>query len=393
MSYGLRLPLRGSSSPHAPRSEPPKGETIIVSMDDTASARSSRKGPKRPTLAEVAKQAGVSVSAASFVLSGRTDQRIAADTWARVEKAADSLGYRPNTVAKTLFTGKSGTVAFVSEFVASTPYATRAIAGALQEALKRDTLLFVAETLGQADLERRLLHGLIDRRVDAFLYAAMFTREVTVPEALRDTELVLLNCTSPDVSVASVLPDEVAAGRTAARTLLQAGHRDSIFYLGAPVERYTLAGVPQWQGRLGLAIEQRLRGVKQELDSARVALARAVELDDWEPDYGRAAVEQLLDSGEQPRALICANDRVAVGAYQALLERSLRVPEDVSIVSFDDSELAHVVRPGLTSIALPHEEMGRRAIELLLSGGADPVEHLVPMALVERGSIAPPTRR
>lgn len=156
--------------------------------------------------------------------------------------------------------------------------------------------------------------------------------------------------------------------------------------LGAVPAHFAAAGVPNWEGRIGLAIEDRLRGVRAELNARRVRRAGAIELDDWEPDQGRTAVERLLTSGAQPRALICANDRVAIGAYQALLEHSLRVPYDVSIVSFDDSELAQVVRPGLTSIALPHEEMGRLAIELLLESGSAPGRHMVPMVLIERDS-------
>jgi len=108
---------------------------------------------------------------------------------------------------------------------------------------------------------------------------------------------------------------------------------------------------------------------------------------DWDAAYGRAAVAELLSAGNQPAALICLNDRLALGAYQAVSAAGLIVGRDVSIVSFDDSELAAWLEPGLTSIALPHAEMGRQAVALLLSGGArDRVT--VPMPVVERSSIA-----
>ena len=355
---------------------------------DRTSATKGRIKAPRPTLAHVAERAGVSVSAASFVLSGRTDQRISTETSARVRAAAEDLGYRPNTVAKTLLTGKSGTVAFVSEFVASTPYATRMIAGALREALRHDTLMFVAETLGEANLERRLLHSLVDRRVDAFLYAAMFTREIAIPELLRDAELVLLNCTSDDVDAPMVLPDEVSAGRSVVQALLRTGHRDDIYYIGDVPGASN--GIPKWGDRIGLAVTERLDGIRAELADHGCSLAGTPPVKDWEPDDGRRAVETLISTGAAPKAIICANDKVAVGAYQALQTYGLRIPDDVSIVSFDDSELTEIVRPGLSSVALPHEEMGRLAIELLLATESQPGRHIVPMTLVERGSIGPP---
>ena len=235
----------------------------------------------RVTLADVGSRAGVSTATASYVLAGRTDQRITDETKDRVRAAAEELGYRPNAAAKTLRTGRSGTIAFVSENVASTPYATGAIAGALEAALKHDVLMFIAETLGDPETERRLLHNMADRRVDGFVYAAMFTRQVSVPELLRDTPLVLLNCVSEDVAVPMVLPDEQSAGATAVRALIDAGHRDGIYYVGAVSRSWS--GAPQWRHRTGLAIRERVRSVRAELKRARVSLAGALTVTDWKP--------------------------------------------------------------------------------------------------------------
>ncbi len=99
---------------------------------------------------------------------------------------------------------------------------------------------------------------------------------------------------------------------------------------------------------------------------------------------------RLLNDGMRPRAIVCLNDRLAFGALQALGDAGLRVPEDVSLVSFDNDELAAYLRPGLTTIGLPHEEMGRRAVELLLMPGGPPAgRHLVDMPVVVRESIQP----
>lgn len=344
--------------------------------------------PRRVTLAQVGERAGVSIATASFVLAGRTDQRISDETQARVRSAAAELGYHPNAAAKTLRTGRSGTIAFISENVASTPFATGAIAGALTAALDHDVLMFVAETLGDPDIERRLLQNMFDRRVDAFVYAAMFTRHVDVPEPLKDMPLVLLNCISDDVTAPMVVPDEHSAGARAARALTEAGHRDGIYYLGAVGRSWR--GAPQWRYRTGLAVAERVRGVRAELKRAKVTLAGTLTVNDWETVDGRDAVTRLLATKVVPRALICANDRLAFGAYQALGAASLAIPRDVSIVSFDDSPIASDLQPALSSIAIPYEELGRTAVDMLLSNDRPSGPHLVPMPLRERESIAPP---
>ncbi len=111
---------------------------------------------------------------------------------------------------------------------------------------------------------------------------------------------------------------------------------------------------------------------------------------DWEPDAGYEAAGAILDAAPGTRAILCLNDRLAFGAYQACQERGIRVGIDVSLVGFDNDELASYLRPGLTTIALPHEEMGREAVRLVLRD-AEPGERLVGMPMVERGSIAPVT--
>lgn len=342
----------------------------------------------RVTLAQVGRRAGVSTAAASYVLAGRTDQRITDETKDRIRAAAEELGYRPNAAAKTLRTGRSGTIAFVSENVASTPYATGAIAGALEAALKHDVLMFIAETMGDPEIERRLLQNMADRRVDAFIYAAMFTRKVSVPELLHDTPLVLLNCVSDDVAAPMVLPDEQSAGATAVRALIDAGHRDGIYYVGAVGRSWH--GAPQWRYRTGLAISERIRAVRAELRRAKTSLAGTLTVTDWETSDGRDAVTRLLATGAIPRALICANDRLAFGAYQALTAASLKIPQGVSIISFDDSPIAADLQPALSSIAIPYEDMGRTAVDILLSNDQPSGRQLVPMPLHERQSIAPP---
>jgi LacI family transcriptional regulator len=116
-------------------------------------------------------------------------------------------------------------------------------------------------------------------------------------------------------------------------------------------------------------------------------LSAQLPLSPWEPEPGYEAIADLIDSGETFDAIIAMNDRLAFGAYQAMLERGLRVGQDVSVVSFDDDEFARFVRPGLTTAALPYETMGRLAAEFILTGATQPEEHLIPMPIMYRGSV------
>jgi LacI family transcriptional regulator len=351
----------------------------------------NRTAAKRVTLADVARRAGVSQTAASFVLTGRREEmRISTDVETRVLQAARETGYRPNIVSRSLRTGTTHTIGFISDIVATTPFAGNLIKGALEAARDRGYLLLIAETEGDAALEQELLEAMADRQVDGLVFAAMYTRKVAVPKLLRSRPAVLLNAVpARPAPLVSVVPDEVGAGRTAARTLLDAGHRGGIYLIGA--------GPRPGQGPVGsLAAVERLQGIKEAFAEAGVRPAGAVACPDWEPELGQAAVRGLLDDGASPKALICFNDRVAVGAYNALAEAGLQVPADVSVVSFDDDPMSLWVEPQLTTIAIPHYDLGRRSIELLLDGaaagrGTGVVERL-PMPLRLRRSVARPGR-
>jgi len=318
----------------------------------------------------------VSPTTASFVLTGRDDMRISDDARDRVLRAAAELSYRPNLTARSLRTKITRTIGLVSDTIATEQYAGGLIDGSLSAALAHQHLLFVCETEGDPKVEARLVEDLLGRQVDGFVYASMFTRQVQVPRALRNHPLVLLNCTTRDARIPAVLPDEVSAGRSAAKALLERGHRDDIYVVGE-------SNVDVFAAR------KRMAGILEALSGAGVGLAGVLDCA-WQPQAVYDAVSELLRLRGRPAALICMNDRVALGAYQALQEADVAIPGEVSVVSFDDSELARWLRPQLTSVALPHQEMGRRAVELLLSEHPATGIAQVPMPLRERLSVGPP---
>jgi LacI family transcriptional regulator len=332
--------------------------------------------PQRATLLQVAQRAGVSRSTASFVLAGRhLDMRISEDARQRVLRAAQELDYRPNLMARSLRTKVTRTIALVSDTIASDPYAGRAIHGSLAAAVAHGHLLFIGETEGDPVVEEKLISDFLDRQVDAFIYASMFTRYVRLPKVLKGRRVVLLNCLTRAARPAqhAVIPDELSAGWSAAKVVAESGHRDGIYVVGNIAERV-------------FAAKERLAGIREGLSAAQIKPAGSIDCN-WWPEPAYEAVHAALAGGLRPKVLICLNDRIALGAYQALREAGLAIPEHVSVVSFDDSELAAWLRPQLTSIALPHYQLGWQAVERLLGPQTEPAVLRVPMPVRHRASI------
>lgn len=349
-------------------------------MGDEVGGAMTKDRLPRVRLRDVAERAGVSQTTVSFVLNERPGSRISVETRDRVLRVAREMGYRPNLTARSLRTQVTHTIGLISDQIVTDNYGGDLIRGSVVTALRRDHLLIVVESQDDPEVERHLVEDLLARQVDGIILATITSDRVRVPEALTDGRTVLLNCTSSH-ALPTILADEFAGGRDAANALLRAGHRRGIFLLGETPEALRPA-------------RERRRGAVAALAEAGIELEGAIDCM-WWPESAYDAVATLLASDQPPRALICLNDRVAFGAYQAIADAGLRIPDDVSVVSFDDSELARWLRPQLTSVALPYFDMGRMAVEAILGlrpelAEAQRQEHLVAMPLRERGSIAAP---
>ena len=347
-------------------------------------------GRRRITLADVAEATGVSTTTVSLVLAGRgRDLRISEEVERRVRSTAQELGYRRNTLSVGLRTGRTQTIGFVSDTVASSLLAGTMIKGALEAAHQRGFMLFFGESGGDPDVERALVEAMHDRRVDGIIFAAMYTRRVAVPEGLDDGPAVLLNALpATRSSVPAVLPDEVEAGRAAARVLVDAGHRRGVHLVGAGPG---LRDVPP----NSIAARERLIGIREVFAAAGVEVVSAHQCRKWMPEDGYDTTREILRR-HRPAALLCLNDRLAFGAYQAVADAGLSVPDDVSVVSFDDHPIASWLRPRLTTVALPHHELGAKAVEVLFAASEQPVQaksapvvHRVPMAVRLGESVKP----
>ena len=338
----------------------------------------------KTTLRDVAERSGFSITTVSHVLNDVPGKRIPSATRDRVRAAARELSYRPNLLAQGLRTQRSNTLGFVSDQISTTPHAGLTILGAQDAAAEHGSLLLLMNSGTDPELEDREIRALLDRRVDGIIYAAEYHRVVTLPEALQDSHAVLLDARTADAQAMSVVPDEVDGAINAVRELAAHGHRRIGFVTNA-------MDIPATVGRM--------EGFRRGLKEAHLRFQRAlVSADVSEAEGGYRAAAVLLDLSEPPTALFCFNDRMAMGAYQAAAERGLRIPDDISIVGFDNQEIiAASLRPGLSSVALPHYEMGRWAVDALIrlieSDGAAPLEQIeMSCPLVRRASVAPPRR-
>ncbi len=340
----------------------------------------------RVTIKDVAADAGVSITTVSHVLNEVAGKRIAAETRGRVQESAARLGYAANPVARTLRTQRSQSVGFIGDEIATTPFAGRTILGAQDGIRARGAVLLVTNTGYDKDLERREIRALLDRRVDGVLYAAMYHRVLEVPTDLLGGPVVVVNARTEQSGISWVVPDEYAGGWDAAEVLLAAGHR-RVAMVGnsddIPASHLRADGFLARCAASGLAVDD-------------VTVVRCTP----HPQHAFEATLGLLALDERPTGIFAFSDRMAMGVYRAAAVRGLVVPSDLSVVGFDNLEVvAEGIFPGLTTLTLPHYEMGAWAVEQLYAQIDSPDGADVPVRtaklrcpVVHRESVTSPPR-
>ena len=301
---------------------------------------------------DVARAAGLSRTTVSLVLSGKAGPNIPEATRERVRAAAAELGYVPNALASGFRRNTSDSIGLVSDGVATTPFAVAMLHGAQEVAWAAGKLLMVVNTEGEAELERAAINQLLERRVDGILYATFSSAVIDAPPELEQVPTVLLDARARDASLPSVVPDDHAGGRAAVEHLVAAGHR-RVGHISEPG---------------GPAATERLQGYRDVLREHGIA-PEPLLIADGSGDAGGGveAASRLLDLPEPPTAIFCFNDRMAMGAYRAARHRGLSIPGDLSIVGYDNHDvIAPWLDPPLTTVQLPHLEMGRWAARTLL---------------------------
>jgi Transcriptional regulators len=332
---------------------------------------------------DVALAAGVSSTSVSFVLNDRRGARIADETRARILAAAEDLGFRPNLTARQLRLQQTHTIGLITDGIASSPFAGQIVRAAHDVAWQAGRLVFLVNTSGDVDVEATAVRELIDRRADGLIFAATVAGEIAAPAEMAAVPTVLINCSprAGSTPFPAVIPAERFGAELATQHLIDAGHRDIVYLAGDE---------HAW------ATQERRAGFRDRMRTAGLRVATGSVLHGpytIDSGYDRAFV--VLGRDDRPSALLCGNDRIAVGALLAAQKLGLDVPRDLSLVGYDDQEeLADRVRPSLTTVSLPHYrmgELGMRALLALIAGAEVPPRQEVRGELIERNSVAPPS--
>jgi len=336
---------------------------------------------ERATLKEVAKRAGVHPATASRALNAATRSLVNAETAERVDQAAHQLGYTPNPIARSLKTSRSASIGLLLPDITNPlfPPIVRGIEDVLGTVGYN---AWIVNTDNDPDRESAAIESFRGRSVEGFVVATARLEHPLLQElAATGTPMVLVNRRVANPSIPSVTPDDAAGVAMAMRHLHDLGHRE-IVHLAGPQDLST--GVVRRQ-----AFRQALEDLRLPAGPGRV-----VGCTTWSEAAGAEAMEKLIASGVPYTAVLAGNDLIALGCYDVLRAQALTCPADVSVVGFNDTPLMHRVDPPLTSVRVPHYEIGAEAARLLLEVLGDAARHprslLLPLTLSVRGSTGPP---
>lgn len=356
----------------------------FVAPEQTDRMKSAAR--RKPTMTDVARIAGVSQTSVSLILNRTISARISETTRARVIETARDLGYElPGARRPFLGASQRNVIAYIVDEISTSPHPVVSFDGARDAGWESGFLVAAHVTRSNPELEAMTFESILrDPSVIGVIYSTIFTRRVSLPSVLRGLPAVLLNCYSEDRRTHAIIPGEVAGAFTATRYLLAMGHRRIGFINGEP-----------WME----ASADRLKGYRQALATADIAYDPAlVRGGDWLPLQGYQLALELLGLPDAPTAIFCANDLMAMGALEAASALGLQVPDELSIMGYDDQELARYTHPPLSTLVLPNYEMGRRAAELLIDLAfhhkkTRPMTIKIDGPLIERSSVAPPASR
>ncbi|ELY4672452.1 ribose operon transcriptional repressor RbsR [Cronobacter muytjensii] len=327
------------------------------------------------TMKDVARLAGVSTSTVSHVIN--KDRFVSDAIRARVEDAVRTLNYAPSALARSLKLNQTRTIGMLIT-ASSNPFYSELVRGVERSCFERGYSLVLCNTEGDEQRMNRNLETLLQKRVDGLLLLctethqpspAIMTRYPAIPTVMMDW--------SPFDGDSDVIQDNsLLGGDIATRHLIEKGFT-RIACVTGPLDK--------------TPARQRLEGYRTAMRRAGLPVPEGYEVvGDFEFAGGLRAMQSLLALPEPPQAVFMGNDAMAVGAYQALYQAGLRIPQDIALVGYDDIELARYMTPPLTTIHQPKDELGELAIDVLIHRMAQPELQqqrlqLTPV-LMERGS-------
>jgi LacI family repressor for deo operon, udp, cdd, tsx, nupC, and nupG len=350
------------------------GGKAVKGRRDGKAARTGATPPARvSTVKEIAAIAKVSVATVSRAL--QRPEIVSEATRLRIHEVVRRMGYTPNALARNLRTARTRLIVALLPDIAN-PFFSEVIRGIEQVAHENGYSVLLGETQGSLVREQAYADMVAARRADGII-----TMSPRVPAIPLQGRLPVVNACEyvRDAQISSVYIDNVAAAGAAVDYLLTLGHRRIAFIAGPPSSPISV---------------DREQGYRLALQRAKVALHPAlVATGDFSIEAGERAVERFLAQGPSFSAVFCSNDEMAIGAMRALGSHGLRVPQDVSVIGFDDIRFARYTSPPLTTVAQPKNALGREAmammIELLGDPEVPPRKRVLAADLVVRGSTGP----
>lgn len=331
--------------------------------------------PKAVTLEDVAAEAGVSTSSVSRYLSGKV--RVSDRRGARIGQAIAKLNYQPNTAARTLASGRSSTIGVLTQDIASSFFGE--LVKGVEDELSVSGYACIITSVEQKGLsERACMDLLLGRQVDGVIVMGHALSTRALGEYVGRLPLVVIGQKLKGAQCVSLMNDYVGAACEATRHLIELGHRRIAFVGG--LARHA-------------NVQARLKGYRQALEEAGLPFdGGLVEHGDMLASGGSASVARMLDRGERFTALFTANDENAFGARLELYRRGIAVPDDVSLVGFDDLPAASLMIPPLTTVRQPMVEGGRLAAQAMIALLSDRAfnSSLPPLQFIRRESTAAP---
>jgi len=337
------------------------------------------------SIVSVAKAAGVSNKTVSRVING--EPYVTEETRERVEKAIRDLGYVPNMAARLIRSSRSNTFGIITDYVSTTPYSVDIVRGIQDWANANGKTILMANTGGSSQREVEIWKMFQSHRIDGVLYVTMYHRIVDPEIGDVSIRTVMINC-RPQTSglLPSIVPDDYQGARDLTCYLLEQGHRRIGYIRLNPI----LLGA---ELRLD-AFRQTTREFGLTENDLSVCLGMEGPVG-AEENYVFAAATEMLKQKDRPTAIMSGNDEMAIQIYIAAMALGLRIPEDVSIVGFDDFRTVSLaLKPGLTTAALPYYDLGHEGAEwlndLIAGEKIDPGRRIVSCKLVKRGSVGLP---
>ena len=305
------------------------------------------------TIKDVAKKAGVSIASVSRVIND--SKPVAQETKEKILKVIEETGYKPNAMARGLKKNESGLIGLITPDMQNGTFSE--LVKGIESVIEKNSMsLIVANSKGKIEKELKTLHIFKEQQLDGIIFSGVkFSKKHKNYFDRYRVPTVVVSQKFPGSGLPHLAPDNIEAAKTAIEFLIENNHRKIAMFHGPLYDQSS--GKERY---LGFKKALKKAGIKENSDYVKKA--------DFNIDSGYQKMQELINEVKKlPTAIFAASDRIAIGVLDCCVDNDIKVPDDISIIGFDDIELATVVRPKLTTIRVDHVELGRKVVEVLLA--------------------------